>query len=45
MLNTKMIRLNQLLITSGLSLMNHGYIINKLEESKKVEEINVDDLS
>ena len=40
-----MIRLNQLLIASGLSLMIHGFFIYQFEESKKVEEIYVVDLS
>ena len=40
-----MIRLNQLFIASGLSLMIHGFFIYQFEESKKVEEIYVVDLS
>ena len=40
-----MIRLNQLLIASGLSLMIHGFFIYQFKESKKVEEIYVVDLS
>ena len=40
-----MIRLNQLVIAFGLSLMIHGFFIYQFEESKKVEEIYVVDLS
>ena len=40
-----MIRLNQLFIASGLSLMIHSFFIYQFEESKKVEEIYVVDLS
>ena len=40
-----MIRLKQLFIASGLSLIIHGFFIYQFEESKKIEEIYVVDLS